>query len=243
MKALTIWRPWTHAICHPGPKAKRVENRCWSPPRWLIGQTIAIHAGRRYDNAEACRFIAAILGAPPPGPADCPEGIVALAVVVGARTHDGDRPAADNPWLVGPVGWLLDQVRALPRPVACPGAQGVWLVPADVEAAVQRQIWGGRRGEVTASAEERAIGIVGKFYDARSSLRFLWAEEYEAQIAGWRTVVRACVARERCDLVEVPLRLRDDKGRRPDGHQMLAVLAAVVEECEGEDATESGARR
>ena len=140
MKALTLWRPWTWAICHPSPKAKRVENRTWSPPRSLIGQDLAIHAGRRYDGADACRFIARILGELPPVQAHCREGIVAVARLAGLRF-----PPSNDPWLVGPVGWLLDNVRVLPRPIACKGAQGLWTLPPDVEAEVRRRLATGGR--------------------------------------------------------------------------------------------------
>ena len=47
MKALTVIQPWAWAIAHAG---KRVENRTWGPPRDVIGQRIAIHAGRRLDD-------------------------------------------------------------------------------------------------------------------------------------------------------------------------------------------------
>lgn len=42
MKAITIWPEWAWAICYLG---KPVENRTWSPPKGMIGQRIAIHAG------------------------------------------------------------------------------------------------------------------------------------------------------------------------------------------------------
>jgi hypothetical protein len=39
-----------------------------------------------------------------------------------------------------PVGWVLDDVIALDEPVPCPGAQGLWQLPIDVEARVRAQI-------------------------------------------------------------------------------------------------------
>lgn len=44
MKALTIWQPWASLIV---AGAKPYEFRGWLPPRSLIGQRIAIHAGAR----------------------------------------------------------------------------------------------------------------------------------------------------------------------------------------------------
>lgn len=44
MKALTIWQPWASLIAID---AKPYEFRGWRPPRSVIGQRIAIHAGAR----------------------------------------------------------------------------------------------------------------------------------------------------------------------------------------------------
>lgn len=43
MKAITLHPIWAFAICC---LFKRVENRGWVPPADMIGETIAIHAGR-----------------------------------------------------------------------------------------------------------------------------------------------------------------------------------------------------
>ena len=43
MKAITIWPEWVWAIFFLD---KRVENRSWRPPDSLIGQRIALHAGK-----------------------------------------------------------------------------------------------------------------------------------------------------------------------------------------------------
>lgn len=44
MKALTIWQPWASLIVIG---AKPYEFRGWKPPARLVGQRIAIHAGKR----------------------------------------------------------------------------------------------------------------------------------------------------------------------------------------------------
>lgn len=135
MKALTIWRPWTWAICHPSVKAKRVENRIWAAPAWMKHQQLAIHAGLSYDG-DADRMILNILNERPP--ADCPTGIVAVAVVRGCIS--GDPTTIADPWYCGPIGWLLDDVRVLPSPVPCKGAKGLWPLPDDVEDLVLMQL-------------------------------------------------------------------------------------------------------
>lgn len=47
MKAISLWQPWASLIaCGMKP----YETRHWSPPRDLIGQTIAIHAAKKLDR-------------------------------------------------------------------------------------------------------------------------------------------------------------------------------------------------
>lgn len=138
MKALTLYASWAHAIAH---YSKRVENRTWHPPRSLIGQRFAIHAGAKLDESglDALDEIddAVIVAKAVPRSA-----IVATARLVrSVEFRDilipkGADPAVQSDWWVGPVGWVLDDVRALREPVPCNGALGLWTLPADVEAAV-----------------------------------------------------------------------------------------------------------
>ena len=44
MNALTLHQPWASLIAHD---VKKIETRSWAPPRQMIGQRIAIHAGKR----------------------------------------------------------------------------------------------------------------------------------------------------------------------------------------------------
>jgi activating signal cointegrator 1 len=47
VKAISLWQPWASLIaCGMKP----YETRHWSPPRELIGQTIAIHAAKKRDK-------------------------------------------------------------------------------------------------------------------------------------------------------------------------------------------------
>jgi hypothetical protein len=155
MRALTLRRPWAGAIAHLG---KRVENRCHLAFRGAVGERIAIHAGKTHvgsDVAWHARRIARGEDAEPTVPgyhtADLDaQGIVCTALVRGwvaehddgEVRYDGDVTEADalatllDPWWCGPVGYLLTDVRVLATPVPCRGAQGLWRVPADVEALV-----------------------------------------------------------------------------------------------------------
>ncbi len=132
MKALTLIRPWPYAVMWCG---KRIENRSWAPPKSLIGQRIAIHAGKKYDADDAA-LIASASATPKHLLAEArqPTGIVCTAVLTAVVR------AADNPharfgfWWAGPVGWVLEDVRRLPEAIPCRGAQGLWDVPADIAA-------------------------------------------------------------------------------------------------------------
>lgn len=145
MKALTLWRPWPFAIFHlPPPVAKRVENRSWKPPAWLVGQRIAIHAGKTWDPSGARACIETQQLRPGLSGDMRSEGIIGTAVLCGLVTGDGYWELAEgrlplgwsvktiSDWYIGPVGWLLDDVRALAEPIPCQGRQGLWDVPAEL---------------------------------------------------------------------------------------------------------------
>ena len=124
----------------------------WQASIDIIGQRIAIHAGKTWDQ-DAVDLLEL-----PIRPVDAPsdratlaklrdEGIIGTAVVCGVeQTEDldvetliaGKWPTSnlvDNvlDWLSGPYGWLLDDVRALPEPIPCKGRQGLWDVPPEIE--------------------------------------------------------------------------------------------------------------
>lgn len=136
MKALTVKQPWAWAIAEG---YKPVENRTWPPPRYIIGQRIAIHASARIDKVELLAYEE--LGAgPSPRYDTLPTGcIVATAIVIGYCTdtakvclhdlRDSYDPHSD-PWFCGPFGWLPSDVRKV-IPIPCKGALGLWDVPKE----------------------------------------------------------------------------------------------------------------
>lgn len=134
MKALTLWQPWAWAIAHAG---KRIENREWKPPVWIIGEQIAIHAGKTLDEHAAADLLEDL--EIEPGTIEFSRGaVVAIATVKGWVS----RIAYDHPqarWFGGPCGWVLIDVVPLAKPVPCRGRQKLWDLPADVEAEVRRQ--------------------------------------------------------------------------------------------------------
>lgn len=131
--ALTIWQPWAHFLA---AGTKRVENRDWPPPTALLGQWIAIHAGKRYDKAGAAS-IRTELGFDVPAAESLPQSaIVAVGILDRVATSDDDSLAWDDPWFVGAFGWYLRDVVRI-EPVACPGRQKLWSVPAKIREQVR----------------------------------------------------------------------------------------------------------
>ena len=150
MYAITLHQPWASLIALG---IKTVETRSWPAPALLVGQTIAIHAGKRVvrqpgENIE--QELRAHLGEDWHG--DIPAGrVVATAILVGmARVahinpltghavHDLStetgcavglgRTRADTWGDFSPGRWLwfLAEVKPLPESVPAVGHQSFWL--------------------------------------------------------------------------------------------------------------------
>lgn len=132
MKALTLIRPWDQAIVRPDI-GKDIENRDWRPPRSMLGQRIAIHAGRKFDW-EGQRFIYHRSGVSLQ-PDDCPAGhIVGTAVIADVVEFSG------SPWFFGRYGLKLTHRVQLRTPLACTGALGFWTVPDELEARILNEL-------------------------------------------------------------------------------------------------------
>ena len=150
MYAITLHQPWATLIALG---VKNVETRSWPAPERLLGQVIAIHAGKRMVRR----------------PGDCIErklrdrlgedwirtmptgAVVATAILAGmARVeyvdpmtghavHDGQTEVGCatergrtpiDPWgdfRSGRWLWFLADVKALPKPIPAVGRQGFWL--------------------------------------------------------------------------------------------------------------------
>lgn len=52
--------------------------------------------------------------------------VLALATIDRFVTSPDELPRDQRGWWVGPVGWVLRDVRPLPTPIACSGQQGLW---------------------------------------------------------------------------------------------------------------------
>lgn len=152
MRALTLWRPWPWAIFHAPPElAKRIENRPWRPWPSIVGQRIALHAGKKWD-AHGAKLISRVIYGFAPGHEGVAwldsdhvhdQGIVGTAVVSSWFKYPEIKPALPTkqvPWCRGPYCWVLDEVVAFPEPISCKSAQGLWTVPAEIERAVLAEV-------------------------------------------------------------------------------------------------------
>ena len=148
-RAITIHQPWCSAIA---AGAKPIENRKRRPPAALLGEWVALHAGRAYDE-EAAEFMRS-LGYSPPGPAEAHRGAI-LAVGRLAGWVEGwplgldwspGLPAEEaavalaSPWFFGPVGYYFPEVRPLAEPIPLRGFQGWPRVPAELHGRLEEVI-------------------------------------------------------------------------------------------------------
>jgi len=131
MYALTIRQPWAWAILHLG---KNIENRTWKPPESLIGQRIAIHAGKQIDRLASGDCLVKFAGSWWIDPAEFD-----LSAIVGTALLEGVVKESNNPWFEGPYGWLLKDVKALKRPIHCRGWLGLWRTPDEISEEIKEQ--------------------------------------------------------------------------------------------------------
>ena len=149
MYAITLHQPWASLIALG---IKTVETRSWPAPERLIGQTVAIHAGKKIVRQPGClveRELLVRLGG------DWRRAISSGVVVATATLAGEARVSCSNPaggyavhdpstevgcavgaerTPVDPWGdfspgrwlWFLTDVRALPDPVPAIGRQSFW---------------------------------------------------------------------------------------------------------------------
>lgn len=137
MKALSIKQPWLYCITDLD---KRVENRTWKPPDWIVGQRIALHASAKMDDHGGKIAAARLAGNQIQGVIHTiPLGVVVATVTVvgwinsdGAASYPELTKYLDDKWFFGPFGWVLDDVQKIEKPVRCRGRLGLWDVPTAV---------------------------------------------------------------------------------------------------------------
>lgn len=142
MKALTISQPYADLISHGD---KWIENRTWSTN---YSGVLAIHAGKGSQYLSAIQLqkfdtgaivavaqlrsvihIASLLDPSCVAHGTCLARTGRTAVEILQHRH------CEGPWC-----WVLSGVIALPEPIKFRGAQGLWDVPLDVQAKIERAI-------------------------------------------------------------------------------------------------------
>jgi hypothetical protein len=91
----------------------------------MIGERIAIHAGRRVDQEIVRRLRAKGYELPEEMPR---RRIVATARIVEIVRSKVDLDESQREWWIGPFGWRLEDVDVLPEPIWCHGRLGLWAV-------------------------------------------------------------------------------------------------------------------
>lgn len=115
--AVTVHRPWGHAIAHLGKPVENRNYRCHLP----IGTLIAIHNGAAWDY-QALAQVKEI--AQQPDLKLTYNTDPAMFVIAIAR-FGGNVTEHESPWFFGHWGWLLEDVTLI-EPVFCRGQQRIW---------------------------------------------------------------------------------------------------------------------
>lgn len=145
MKALTLQRPWPVAMFYLKPEIRKdVENRSWTLPKKYFGQRVAIHAGsKKVDVFEHWLDIIK------PSPSDVLEllqkwnELSKIQGIIGTVIFSGWHYAEDSKsrWAEdGCICWQIEDPIALPKPIPCKGAQGLWDVPLDIERQILEEV-------------------------------------------------------------------------------------------------------
>lgn len=146
MRFLSLSRPWPWAIYDPVAD-KGIENRCWPPPISQIGQRIALHAAKSWDDRAITMWIElGLTGFPSRKDLYMSGVIVGVATIERVVTESRTLSPAQRRWFFEPTpqdpnfGWVLGDRIKLRVPIPCRGAQGLRELPPDVNDAVMAQL-------------------------------------------------------------------------------------------------------
>ncbi len=136
MRALSLTQPWATALI---VGVKQIETRSWSTP---YRGRIAIHAAKGFPEwAKAFASTEHTIGRLP---GRFPRGVIVGVATIQdvCRTEElrGSLSALERlygDYGAGRWGWVLTDIRALPEPIACKGALGLWTVPQDIVALIE----------------------------------------------------------------------------------------------------------
>lgn len=143
MKALSLLQPWASLVI---VGAKRWETRSWRAPRWVISQTIAIHASKKFGEEERTQTLEPSFSGPLKADGlitlgDVPRGVILGTVrvqscweVEGIRHELSETEREYGNYFDGRFAWELVDLRRLVQPIPARGALGLWPVPPEIEA-------------------------------------------------------------------------------------------------------------
>ena len=126
MRGLSFKQYWLWAITDLD---KRIDNRSWKPPDYVIGKRIALHASLSKDptSLPTIKRIAR-LSSKKMLAIEAPTGVIVATAVV-----EGFCDQSNKKWFFGPYGWILKDVFSLEQPIPYKGMLGLWRVAKDIE--------------------------------------------------------------------------------------------------------------
>lgn len=147
MRALSLLQPWASLVI---VGAKRWETRSWKAPWSMIGQVIAIHASKSFDDEHRALTLDPPFSAPLKASrivtlGDVPRGaILGTARLWSCRATNVVRHELTEPELSfgnyedGRWAWELVDVQKLDTPIPARGSLGLWEVSPNHDAELSR---------------------------------------------------------------------------------------------------------
>lgn len=139
MRFLSFSQPWLWAVLDE-VAAKGIENRSWQPPISMIGQRIALHAAKSWDDAAIPFFIKLGIEHPARRELYPASAIVGVATIDRIVTTPKTLPPDQARWFFGEFGWVLTERITLLRPIPMKGAQGLRGLPPEISAEINAQL-------------------------------------------------------------------------------------------------------
>lgn len=139
MRGLSFSQPWLWAMQQPPPIGKDIENRDWPPPIDLIGQQIALHAAKSFDDDGSQRL--RVMGFDTPT-SYTKSAIVAVGTIDRVVTETKTLTLDQQRWFFGKFGWVMTDIITLPKPIPWDGMLGLWIVPPIIEELIRMQLAG-----------------------------------------------------------------------------------------------------
>ncbi|MFK7601866.1 hypothetical protein ACI3L1_06605 [Deinococcus sp. SM5_A1] len=174
IRGLTLRHPWPQMFLLDD-EPKRLENRDWTPPKAMVGQLLALHGGalpkpgeRKYLNEiqSALTWVGEVFEDPDAGVSlsdtelltFCTPGIYGVARLTEVVTQ------SDDPWFMGPYGWVLSDFVPIDPPVVdrSPSHQGLWTIEPNTLATLRGRYQAALAPAVTHPAPELSTTVLAR---------------------------------------------------------------------------------